>query len=41
MPSQVLCLAAAINFTLQAEKAIETGQLSDLQVHVSRILVFL
>ncbi len=34
MPSQVLCLAAAIKFTQQAEQAIEAGKLSSLQVCV-------
>ena len=31
MPSQILCLAAAIKFTQQAENAIETKQLTNLQ----------
>ncbi len=35
MPSQVLCLAAAIKFTQQAEQAIEAGKLSSLQVWCS------
>ena len=35
MPSQVLCLAAAIKFTQQAEQAIEAGKLSNLQVWCS------
>ena len=34
MPSQVLCLAAAIKFTQQADTAIETGRLSNLQVDI-------
>ena len=37
MPSQVLCLAAAIKFTQQAEQAIEAGKLSSLQVWCSYI----
>ena len=32
MPSQIICLAGSIRFTQQAEQAIETGQLSNLQV---------
>ena len=32
MPSQVLCLAASTKFTQQAENAVESGQLSSLQV---------
>lgn len=33
MPSQVICLAAAINFTQQAEQATEAQQLASLQVY--------
>lgn len=32
MPSQVICLAGSIQFTQQAEQAIETGKLIRLQV---------
>lgn len=32
MPSQVICLAGTINFTQQAEQAIQQGQLKTLQV---------
>lgn len=32
MPSQVLCLAAALTFTQQAEQAIASGSLAQLQV---------
>lgn len=32
MPSQVICLTAAIKFTQQAEQAIEAGKLPSLQV---------
>jgi len=40
MPSQVLCLAAAIKFTQQAEQAIEAGKLSSLQVWCSHCTHF-
>ena len=33
MPSQVICLAAAIKVTQQAEQAIEAGKLPSLQVY--------
>lgn len=32
MPSQILCLAAAVTFAQQAEQAITTGTLLQLQV---------
>ncbi|KAL0047749.1 hypothetical protein WJX82_010930, partial [Trebouxia sp. C0006] len=38
MPSQVLCLAAAIKFTQQAEQAIEAGKLSSLQAELKQQL---
>ena len=41
MPSQVLCLAAAVKFTQQAEQAIESGKLSSLQVWCSYLTPYL